>query len=336
MQIQRRYFPAFLREFNYNDRLAYCLVGVIIAIVGVLEYSEVYTHEDIYNGYDNFVSKTIEPACSWDSLPYARGGLNWYFVCVSYLTFDNSRVLPFVISIGLIPITFLFVRKYSNNFIALSSTLGLVFNPVFLIFDSSSAYAQSWAILLISSLYLLKKNPILSIPLFNLSIFCKAIPMAWGPLIILDYIRTRKKSRLFISLGIGVPITILYILSIFDGGTQVYGALQFKPISPQSITDLLQWTKIAFRWNEEIIIGTPILFIIYFMKRKSWNLDSYPFKMLAISTISFFAIALLTVEGYFPYRLIPNIVMFLFAASALLYSCLSKNVFKHIVPPSIQ
>lgn len=333
MLVQRaKIIQSLIREFNYNPRLDFIILGVIISLVGVAEFSEVFTHEDIYNGYNHFVSQTIEPNCSWDHLPYQRGGINWYLVCVSYMTFDNSRIIPFFVSVGLIPMTWLFIRAWSNNMTAFFGTVGLVLNPVFLIFDSSSAYSQTWALIFISSLYFMKKNSLGMVASFNLSMFCKAIPFAWAPFIIWLTLKsnTRRQSKIIIAGGIGVMTLIVLTMSLVDGGTQAYGMFAPKPLSYQSILDTISWTLTAYRWNEELLVATPIIFALYFLKRTSWVLSKFPFQMLAISWLAFFGITLFTVEGYFPYRIIPNIIMFLFAASSLLYGYLAKNVFKSL------
>lgn len=323
------------RELCFNDRLAYLILfGVIFSVV-LIEVHEIFEHEVIYNGYDNFVKPTIEPNCSWDSLPYPRGGINWYFVCVSYMVFNDSQVIPFILSIGLLPVSFLFVRKWSNNFIAILTTIGLALNPVFVIFDTSSAYAQSWAILFLGSLYMMKKNPLVSTGLYSISMFCKAIPMIWGPFIIYGILRsnTKRINKYIITFGIGVPISILFYLSVFDGGSQAYGVFKLRGVGIDSLDNLVFWTKMAYRWNEEILVATPILIALYWIKRKSWKLSTFPLSMLIVSNCTFFMIILFTVEGYFPYRTIPNIVMFLFASSSALHGYLSKNVFKSLEPP---
>lgn len=319
MLVQRGITQLLYRELNHNNRLSYVLVGMLAFAVAAIEFHELFELDVIYGGY-HFVQQTIEPACAWDSLPYSRGGVNWYLICVSYMTFDNSRVIPFAICIGLVPTTFLAVRKYSNNLIGLLSALGLALNPVFLIFDSSSSYAQTWAIFFLGSLYLMKKFPIGSAVSFNLSLFSKAIPMAWGPFIIYGIFRARMKPshKHMLYAGIGIPLVILWSLSLFDGGSMAYGYMKLKPISYDSFVEAVQWTWGAFRWNEEILLATPAVFGVYLWKRKAWGLPRLPFELLAVSMVSFFGIALFTVEGYFPYRIIPNLVMFLFAASTLL------------------
>jgi hypothetical protein len=279
----------------------------------------VFEVNKIYNGY-KFVQQTIEPRCAWDSLPYNRGGVNWYLVCVSYMTFGNSQVVPFFLSMGLVPITFLMVRKYSSNLPALLSCIALAINPVLLIFDSSAAYAQTWAVFFLASLYLIKKSPILSFTTFNLALFSKAIPMAWGPFILYGVFRSHMASsrKYILYAGIGIPLIILWSLSLFDGGSLVYGYMKFKPISYQSFTDGVQWIWTTYRWNEEILFSIPALFGLYFWKCKKWNIPKMPLELLVVSTVSFFGIVFFTVEGSFPYRIIPNLVMFFFAASVLL------------------
>lgn len=300
---------------------------MICCVVLSIEAHEVFEVNHIYDGY-RFVQQTIEPNCTWDHSPYNRGSLNWYLVCVSYMEFGNSQAIPFGISIVLLPVSFLFARRYAGNLVGLMVMSGLALNPAFLIFDSAAAYSQTWALLFLASFYFIGKSPIVSAVTFNLSLFSKAIPMVWAPFVIYGIFRSgitpRKKYVLYV--GIGVPFLVLGSLSAFDGGSMVYGYIPLKPVSLNSFVEAIQWTWDAFRWNEEILLATPVVFGLYFWKRKSWALPSLPFQLLAVSMVTFFGISLLTTEGYFPYRIIPNLVMFLFAASTLLERGLLKKL----------
>lgn len=299
----------------------------MVAAVSISEFHEIFTVNPIYNGY-LFVQQRIEPNCSLDSIPYNRGGANWYLVCVSYLGLGNSQIIPFFISIGLLPVSFLFARKYAGNMVGLMVCVGLALNPTFLIFDSAAAYSQTWALFFLASFYFLKKSSILASLSFNLSLFSKAIPLVWAPFMIYGVFRSNlpPRKKWILCAGIGIPFLILGSLSAFDGGSMVYGYIPLKPVSYQSFVDAIQWTVSSYRWNEEILLFTPAVFTIYLWKRKKWDLPALPFQLLAVSMVTFFGIAFLTTEGYFPYRIIPNLVMFLFASAVLIRAFLLKNL----------
>ena len=212
------------KRFTFSDRMAYVGVAILCILVVSFEGAEVFQHETIYNGYDNFVNKQIEPACSYEHFPYNRGSLNWYLVCLSYMTFDNSRLIPFIISVGIIPVTFLFVRQRSGNMQALLASSMLVLTPTFLIFDSSSAYSQSWVIFFIASLYMMKKDARIGTVLFGLSITCKGIPLAFLPFIVYDLYRSDipKNHKLISYVGLAVLGFAIIFFGMIWGGTVVY------------------------------------------------------------------------------------------------------------------
>ena len=307
------------RHLYHNDKIAYLALGLICASIILGESHEIFEVQKIYNGY-LFVEQRIEPTCSWSELPYQRGGINWYLVCASYLTFGNSQVIPFLISLGVLPVTFLFVRKHSNNLIAILSTAWLAITPEFIIFDSVAAYAQSWALFFLASMYFMKDRPIISALFFNLAVLCKAIPLAWAPFLIgmIAISNTPKKQKMLYCAAIGLSTALYAGLSALDGSSPAYGLIQFKPLSLQSYHDAITWIFGAFRWDIEMIFITPILFVVFFLKRKAWNLNPLPFELLGISMISMIAISMFTVEGYFPYRIIPNVVMFIFSTITIL------------------
>lgn len=266
----------------------------------------------------------IIPNCSYDSLPYGRGGLNWYLVCASYLTFENARLIPFVISIGLVPVTWLFVRSYSNNLVGLLTISGLVLNPAFLVFDTSSAFAQTWAILFIGAFYLMKRNGILGGTAYGLSLCAKAIPIAWAPIMILTLAKTRKKSGI---ISIGLISIGFAVFTILNHGSIMYSGNDIKPLTWDSLNQSIMYMGIAFRWNFVILYATPFVFGLWLVFRKRRRIPDYPFILLAWSYGTMFLISLFIYDGYFPYRAIPNMIMFLFAASTLLVSYLD-TIFK--------
>jgi len=314
------------REAYYNDRLAYILVLSLMVSVFLVEVHELWEPETIYNGYYYFVRQTIEPNCSWTAPPFERGGLNWYFVCASYMAFAEPQLLPFLISLSLIPIIFLFTRKYTNNFVGMITALGLALNPTFLIFDTSAAYAQTWALLFIGSLYFYKKNPFVSGTLFMASTLAKAIPIAWGIFFLYDIIKNKRCHFFLVSIFVIILLAGVSFYSI-KGGSILYSGFVHIP-KGYEISSTLPDIIAGFRWNEIILFAHAPMLVLYFLKQKKWALTETPLDFLAVSWLATITIVMFTNEVMFPYRMIPNIVMFLFASSTLLDGYI-KNLINH-------
>lgn len=319
---------ALYREMFHNDRLAIFLMAGIVGTVAAVESWELFQPETIYNGYDNFVKSRLLPSCSYDSLPYARSGISWYLVCVSDMALGNARIIPFVESLALIPATFFMVRRYSGSFPALLTSAGLALNPAFLIFDTSAAYPQLWSLLFILFVYAASRSVAASLGIFVMASWAKAIPVAWAPIIAFGIYRSNYAARqkaLFSGAILG--IFVLVFATSFENGSNIfYSALQLHWPDPHM---LYYWTASAFRWNEFIPMLSPAILGIYAVWYKKWNLPHLPFQLLAGSWIVFAVISGFTMEGYYPYRTIPNVVFFLWSCSVLVSLAATKIFLKH-------
>lgn len=314
--------------FRYNDRFAYCCIGFITVSFFAIEFHEVFQYETIYNGYHNTVERAILPNCSYDSLPFSRGGANWYLVCVSYLAFDNARMIPFLIGTGMIPVTFLFVRKYSNNLAALMASGGLALTPAFLIFDSSSAYTQTWAICFIGSLYYIKKNGYVVASLYILSLCAKAIPVFWLPTILALLYKSEipKKQKIISSGTMCFIVALSSVLAIGDGGSIVYGGTPLRTaITLDTISESFQWLWSSFRWDYHLLFAVPVFGLITIWKK----IPRTALILSMMSVLTLLAITTFTVEGSFPYRMIPNMIMILFMCSLVFVNYLDRIFKRH-------
>lgn len=326
-QTTQKRFKLAVRTIQNNDKLVYGFILCITGIFAISEVHEIWEKETIYNGYDNTVSKTILPNCSYDSFPYNRSSINWYLVCVSYLTFDNARIIPFLISVGLIPMTFLFIRKISDNMTASLASSALVLTPVFTIFDSTSAYAQTWALFFIASLYFTQKNGYVSTALYVLALGSKAIPVFWLPIMFYMIKKSNlpKKQKIISAAIMSFFVAAATILALANGGSPVYGGFPWKlPITLDSFSTGLTLLWTSFRWNEYLLFSVPVLFSVWFYFRKKFKFDSTPIILALSAIITIFVITSFTVEASFPYRIIPNVIMILYACAFFIRNVLMR------------
>lgn len=309
-----------------TNRAAAVYVISLCAILILVEHPELFQKETIYNGYDNVVAKRILPYCAYDASPFSRGALNWYFVCFSYLTFDNARIIPFAISVGLIPMSFILVRSRTGNLAGMMVATALALTPSYLIFDTSAAYAQTWAILFLASLYYMGRDSRFGVGFLGLSLTAKAIPFAWVPFILYEISRSAESSpvKIVSYVGIYTLVGVAVMFSIFVGGSITYSGLIQEELTINTPQELLNWIITAWRWNYHLLIAIPILFGIFIKYRK--KLDSRPFYWLLASTVSMLLIMEFMSEGYFPYRLIPNIVIILWCCAEVITKFINQKL----------
>lgn len=313
------------------------LTGIISVSIGV-ESWELAQKETIYDAYDKFLIQTIFPACAYDSMPYTRGGVNWYLVCVSYLTFDNARIIPFMLSLSLIPLAYLISKQYTkNNLVGLMASAGLSLDPTMLIFNTSSAFAQTWAVFALGSIYMIRKFPKLATPLICLSIFSKALPIAWAPaLLFLIWRYNSGKDRVINLAGFGGIVGLVVGMSVFNGGTPAYNPFVWNdPITWDVIVRGFQWMGDAYRWSWHIL-AFSLISISYLYKKglvqKYQELIMFNGVMLAAIPI----LTILTNEGYFPYRILPNIIFGFIISAIAIHRFIESNVFKTLGTNSVQ
>lgn len=283
---------------KYNSpKLIYSILYLIILSTAVLESGGLFGSEIIYNGYDNTVKHRILDNCS-DLYPKMnRGMLSWYMVCSSEYVFGNARVVPFLFSIGLIPMTFLLARKMSNSYIiGLLSSAALAINPVFLVFDDSAAYHQFWVFFLLCSLYFGYKYPVLSGPFLIISVASKSAALLFVPSMI--FLFWKNKTAL-ISTGLCLAVVTLYSIS---GRPELVQNLILKPLDTQFGAYHTFWifTKHAHPIMMLVIpIGAAIAF--YF---KEYRIGA----AISASLIMYFGVVSSTILVTFPYHTIPIMI----------------------------
>lgn len=259
--------------------------------------------------------------CEDGLMSYDRGPLNWYMVCLSQKAFNNTGVLPLLISTGIIPMAFLLVRQHGNNTTGMMVSTALALDPTFLIFDSSPEYAQTWTLLFLASLYMIGKNAYASIILFIGSICAKAIPLAWVPFILI-YLGTGKtRHKGFIAGSFGIIFALVMAASWLNGGSIVYSSagLDFDYI--HSVENVLQ----AFRWEPHLVAASFVLLMYYFMRK----LPKFPLYVLAASFGTMFMISIFSNDHfYYPYRAIPNIIAIFYACAFAMDHFCTRTIFK--------
>jgi hypothetical protein len=296
----------------------------------LVEHVELYQKETIYNAYETFLVQTIFPACSYDSMPYTRGGVNWYLVCVSYLAFDNARIIPFTLSLSLIPITFLVSRQFTgNNLVGLMSAGAATLDPTMLIFNTSSAFGQTWAVFALLSIYLMQKNPLFASSFFWASTFAKALSIALFPAILYTIIRkTTGRKRIINLAGFGSITGIVLGFSILNGGTPAYSAFTWNdPITMDTISRGFQWISDAYRWSWHVLLASIVSVIVLYKIKKLGKYREVVFFNLSLLA----AIPVLTIftnEGYFPYRIFPNLIFGFIIIATAIYE--TVNPFKRL------
>ena len=119
-----------VQRFENNKWLAWQLVIFVTCIFIVLEFKEIYEPE-LYQDYFDHVQPFLE-TCEPFDVPNERGAFKWQYICASAKWFGNERLLPFIFSIALIPLTFVLIKELTKKKLAgLIAVLVLITSGLF-------------------------------------------------------------------------------------------------------------------------------------------------------------------------------------------------------------
>lgn len=302
-----------VRRIDQSDRVAYAILLGMVAVFGIIEYHEMFQYENVYGAFEG-ISRGILQNCSYADSPFNRGSVNWYLVCIGSLTFDNTRVMPYVISIGIIPTTFLMIRKYSNNVTALLVSAALCLDLTFLVFDTVPAFMQTWTIFFLASIYFIRKSPVMAGACFWLACFSKVLAIAWLPIILWIILKTERNRLRNITAFFSIVPVFAASVFWFNGFTFYSGWPFVFDFSPERIALGIYWLEQAFRWESHLLIAVPTLLGYYgYAKLKKKQISITPYMAAVFGVASVFLTVFFTKDGYYPYRLIPNIIMIFYA-----------------------
>jgi len=191
-------------NFEVSKRVAFIVLAVLFAIYIPLTINELYIDEDpIWADYAA-VRKTAE---EWSIDKVTEGfGLHFRFFLLSSSIelFDNIRVVPFLVSICLLVLTYFITLEITRKrFAGLVAFAILLQSPVFLEYDTTSTYENVWTILYILSLYTIYKAWQASALTYTLSLFSKPLTAAFFPMTLFFLYRAdvpkKRKIRTIIS-----------------------------------------------------------------------------------------------------------------------------------------
>lgn len=278
-----------VRQLSRRE-FAYLSLYLLVVGAGSLEVVSLFGPEIIYNGYDSIYERLIKN-CPDINQNIGRGLLSWNLVCLSD-SLGNARAVPFLFSLGLIPLGFLFTQVVTkSDTAALLAAVGLAINPVYLIFNDSAAFHQFWAFFIVASMYAAYKKPILAAPLFILAILSKPIAIFFVPAL---FIMLYPKKIPMISLGVVTASILAYTLF---GGTALIQGYVTPP-------DYTAFERIYWIFTKH----TGLFMLPFLVFSMVWYRDRVSLALLSV-VFCYLLAAMFTSAEFFPYHTIPIIMM---------------------------
>jgi len=241
--------------------------------------------------------------------------------------FGNIRVIPFITSMALLLLVYFFTVNITQKKFAGIVSMALVLqSDIFVSYSTTASYDNSWIILYLFSLYLVQKFWQPSPVSFFVSIFSKALTVAFLPMSLYFVARSSlpKRSKIYLLASYGIVITILAIAfavfrKILPGGDTGFNDVEFWQGFSAMVMQL--------RFDYIILIFLlPVTVLLFFASRKGvLHADSMLIMILGVLITSPFLVAI-TNQTNQPYRFVSLTVFFAISVGVLLSNRVRKQV----------
>ena len=228
--------------------------------------------------------------------------------------FQNIKILPFVASILLILITYLLtVQITEKRFAGIIAILVLIQSHTFLRFDTVAVYENFWVLFYLLSIYVIKKQWILSPIFYILSFFTKAFVAPYFVMTLFFAARTSISSKKkFLLLTSYIAIIGISALVIFSGDTIYPNVIQIDAskffIGLATFGPLLRYDFLLLMTILPVVVGLTLF-------TKSGIKETASILFLILGTLLAGPILIMFTNFYeiLPYRYVPLIVFFAIA-----------------------
>jgi len=325
----------FIYNFEVSKNIALLVfLAILFGFIG-MEMGEVQKDESLSVGDYPRVSQVAE------SFPErVEDGFNTtnlenlvvknFFLKSSLVLFDNIRVIPFLASIALVILTYLFTYEITKKrFAGLISMVVLIQSFTFLKFDTLATYSNFWTLFYLLSLYLIvKQRGYLSPIAYIASILSKGLTATYLPLTLFFTYRAnipRKKKLLTLIayvILVVVGIIVFFGIGVDVGGGITTGGLEFNYVD--FVSAMANWS-FQLRFDSLLLLFILPLTVGLFLCAKKVNLQADAILFLIVG-IEFAMPMLAALTGFnlHPYRYVPLVVFFAIGVGTLF----SKKVVK--------
>jgi len=225
--------------------------------------------------------------------------------------FQNIKILPFLASILVILFTYLITIQITQKRLAgIISILILIQSNTFLRFDTVAVYENFWVLFYLLSIYLIRKQWILSPIFYILSFFTKAFVAPYFIMTLFFAARTsisiKKKLALLISYLVIIGMAVVVI---FSGDTIYPNVVQIEPakffLGIATFGPLLRYDFLLLLTILPVVVGLTLL-----TKNKVKEIDSILFLIMGTLIAGPILIVFTNFYEILPYRYIPLIIFY--------------------------
>ena len=311
-------------NFEISTKVTVIAISVLLTFYIGFSIEELY-HEEGLGDYPS-VKNQAEGFATRDATLFELH-VRYFLLYLSLNVFGNIRIIPFLASIALLILTYLFTSDISKKRFAGIVAMGIVLQShLFLEYDTYATRTNFWTLFFLLSLYLINKKWYISPIAYVLSFFSKALTAVFLPLTLFfiyqSNIPKRKKIQITSLYAIIISIGIVAILL-----SSTIPSLKWLPLADEfhyqeSLTGFREFSS-YLRFDQLVLLFILPLHIALFMASKKGILHANSLMVLIAGIL--LTAPLLT--GFTdltnqPYRFIPLVVFFAIGAGILL----SKNM----------
>jgi len=310
----------FLRNFEVSHSVA--LLVLVVMIFGYIGWAmeDITVNEKRQFGDFKRVQKTVEnwPIADPDKQTFKTLQVlhvKNFFLKSSEILFQNMKVVPFLASIALLFVTYLFTVKISGKrFSGLCAVAVVIQSNLFFQFSTIATYSNFWVLFYLVSLYMIIQKWPLSPIFYVASVFSKPLSAIFLPMTLFFTYRaeipTRKKIYITISYFVIVIAAVagVLLLDINFGGGVSSGKLTFDVVD--FLAGLTAWSYQLRAEMFLLMFILPLIVGLFLVARKDVpHADSIMVIIVGI-ILAMPLLAAMTGVRLHPYRYVPLIVFF--------------------------
>jgi len=310
-----------LFDFDVSKKNSLIIMVIILTIYITSSTSEITSTEtwpDFQRVENIVVNKGIENLQGFNLY------VKYFLLTVSHDIFGNMRLVPFIGSIALLIVTFFITKEITQKRIAGIFSLVLVLQSnIFLTYDTTATYSNFWILFYLVSLYLILRKWQLSHFAFILSMFSKALTIAFLPMsMFFLFNNTNSKTRIYLTISYGV--LIMFGVIAMSNSDILFGSTVFLPENFWKGFTIMAY---QLRFDPIIVIFLLPLTVSMFLKSRAGFYQANSILVL-ISWLLLVPPLLITFTSQTnePYRLMPLVVFFAIGAGTLLAKIKQQDV----------
>ena len=314
----------FLFNFETSSQITFLVMAILIGTYTSFHVGDLFTNKfepDYYGIFKPWLeSFTIthfhEPSGLNDDIGHY---LQLVFETFSMKIFGNYKVVPFVISIVLLVLTYLVTSKLSKKrFAGIIATVILLQSGIFLSYDTSVSYTNLWMMFYLLSIYLTYGKWFLSPVAFFAGIFSKGLTLTFFPMTLFFIYKSeiKKRTKLYLVVGYFITIAFLFVLlSVTD--------VHLNPVSEKKFSLHDFWSGFNAFYSSAQLDGLVLIFLLpltvglFLISKQHVHADSIIFFIMTVLLFGPFLSAFSDNQNV-PYRYICLIIFFAIGVGLLL------------------